>query len=126
MVSELEVFCELENMTEILEEDRDFCLELCTSCLERIRRRIKSPLDYSDPRVAYAAAAAALYILSVRSNISGSGDYSSFKAGDITISKSSAHKNSRIACAREIYLESQKELAPLMEDSGFYAGKIDI
>ncbi|MBQ7595065.1 MAG: hypothetical protein IJU45_00195 [Clostridia bacterium] len=126
MVSEFEVFGELENMTEIPEKDKDFCLDLCANCLEKTRRKVKLAADYSDPRVVSAAAAMALYVLVVRSSVSGTGEYSHFKAGDITISQSSTQKNGRIACAKEMYLEAQRELAPLVEDSGFYVGKIDI
>ena len=126
MVSEFEVFSELENLTEIPEKDKDFCLDLCTNCLEKTRRKVKLAADYSDPRVVSAAAAMALYVLTVRASVSGSGDYSHFKAGDISISQSSAHKSGKISCAKEIYLEAQRELAPLTEDSGFYVGKIDI
>lgn len=126
MVSEFEVLNELETLTEIQSADRDFCLDLCRSCLERIRRRIKSTADYSDPRVVWASAALAMYLYTVRTTISGAGGYSSFKAGDITIAQSSSQKNSKIIHAKELFSAAERELAPLCEDNGFYAGKIDI
>ena len=97
MVSEFEVFSELENMTEIPENDKDFCIDLCANCLEKTRRKVKSTADYSDPRVVSAAAALALYVLAVRTSISGTGEYSSFKAGDISISQNSTQKKNKIS-----------------------------
>ena len=126
MVSEFEVYSELESMTEIPEKDKDFCLDLCTSWLEKTRRKLKSATDYSDPRVVSAAAAAALYVLTVRSCISGADEYSTFKAGDITVSQSAASKNNKLAYAKELYLEAMRELAPIAEDNSFYVRKIDV
>lgn len=126
MVSEFEVINELGTLTEIPDSDKDFCLDLCRSCLDRIRRKLKSTADYSDPRVLYAAAALALYIYTLRTNINGTGDYSYFKAGDISISQNSSQRNSKITQAKELYRAAEDELAPLTEDRGFYAGKIDI
>ena len=126
MVSEFEVINELESMTEIPDADKELCLDMCRVSLERVRQKLKSTADYSDPRVLYAAAALAMYFYTLRVNLNGSGDYSYFKAGDITVSQNSSQRNSKITQAKELYLAAERELAPLMEDRGFYVGKVDI
>ena len=126
MVSEFEVFDEMERLTDIAQEDRETCLDICKKCMDKTRRSLKSGEDESDPRVVWAAAAMALYVWTIRNSVSGSGEYSSFKAGDITVSQSSTQKNNKVSFAKELYLEAQRDLAPLVEDNSFYVGKIDV
>ncbi len=126
MVTELAVLDELRQLITPDADETAFCDTLCRRSLEKIRRRLKEDADESDPRVISAAAARAYFTLLLRRHSDASRDFSAFKAGDLSISQSSSRSGDKLLYAGELCAKTEAELAPLLEDPGFYVGKIDV
>ena len=126
MVNELDVFDALKHLTDVSDNNYQQTLDLCRQCFESLKKELKNDAEPSDPRVINAAAANAFYMLCLKEkNASGDG-VTSFKAGDVSITQESADIDGKIKVAEAFCERTGRRLIPLLEDSGFFAGKIDI
>ncbi|NLO46322.1 MAG: hypothetical protein GX107_07515 [Clostridiales bacterium] len=90
-------------------------LPLCLASIEEIRFMLKEGADEEDPRAVNAAAGLAYYKLTMR-NISDDDSITSFKAGDVIISKSASLVMDKAAKIRDdAFVAAQ----PLMRDDSF-------
>lgn len=90
-------------------------LPLCRASLERLRRVLQKDADPEDPRISRAAAADAFYDWTTRT-LAREESVTSFKAGDVTISRSaSAARELAAQVRRDAYLA----VLPLLEDPYF-------
>lgn len=126
MSNVLEAFNALKQYTDIREEEKEAAVELCTNALEDIGSRLKRPDDASDRRVIAAAGAQAFYMLCIKRSSPPDDGMTSFKAGDLSMTYNSQAGNQQIQLAKELLAQSMRHLAGLVEDNGFYFGKVDI
>ncbi|MBQ3150670.1 MAG: hypothetical protein IJB86_05435 [Clostridia bacterium] len=90
-------------------------LPLCEAAANQIMRRIKHSADPEDPRLSRAAAAVAYYdlVLLLSSDEDGT---TSFKAGDVTVSRSTSVMLERASLIKN---EALIEALPLFRDDSF-------
>ncbi|MCQ2471336.1 MAG: hypothetical protein MJ147_04790 [Clostridia bacterium] len=125
MVNELDVYEVLKHLTAV--DSTQEIIDLCAQCFESIVKELKSGTDTDDPRILNAAAAKAFYLLCVKEKSAQTGgEITSFKAGDLSVSQKSSEAGSKLEAARKLYESELKKLTPLYEDTGFFAGKVDI
>ena len=114
-------------------------LPFCAAAMEQLAPRLKVECR-NDPRLDQAAAAIACCMLLQRAqnaqSAPGSGDsedgfggISSFKAGDITITKEQAKpekgsSKDRLAYAEQARKAAMEDIRDLLKDTGFYAGQV--
>lgn len=126
MVNELDVFDALKHLTSVSDSEYRDTVELCRKCLESLKKELKDETDFADPRVIDSAAANAFYLLCIKEKAALKDEIASFKAGDISITQESGNADEKIKSAKELCEQARKRLIPLMEDKGFFAGKVDI
>ena len=126
MSNVLEAFNALKLYTDISDEENEAAVELCTNALEDISSRLKRPDDASDRRVIAAAGAQAYYMLCIKRSAPPNDGITSFKAGDLSMTYNSQVGNQQIQLAKELLAQAMRQLAGLVEDNGFYFGKVDI
>ncbi|MGN0635274.1 MAG: hypothetical protein ACI4I5_03540 [Acutalibacteraceae bacterium] len=90
-------------------------LPLCRSALESLTSRLKPGADPADSRLIRAAAGLAYYKWILR-NFAGTDGITSFKAGDVTVSRSSA---CTLEQAEKVRDESLLAALPLLTDDAF-------
>ena len=90
-------------------------LPLCRSALERLRRSLKKTADPEDPRISRAAAADAYYDWTLRL-LAQEENVTSFKAGDVTISRSAS---AAFETAERVRRDAYLAVLPLLEDPYF-------
>lgn len=117
MVSPWDVLDRLKQLTDIADDDKNTALAVCVINLGSVRARLKKDIDSDDVRITQAAAAMSFYDLSVKYAAEGNDSITSFKAGDVTVSRSS---QSLIEHASRMKNEALNDLAPLINDNEVY------
>lgn len=115
MTTPWNVLSRFRQLLEISDEEAEKFLPLCVVNLHKIKTRLREDVDMDDVRITEAAAALTYYDYTVRLS-SASEDFTSFKAGDITVSKT---KSSLTENAEKIKKNALLELTPLMCDTSF-------
>ena len=116
MISPWNVLARLKHYIEIDSDTEDSALSVCVVNLETIMSKIKDTADKDDPRITQAAAAMSYYDFAVRFASDGNDGITSFKAGDVTLSRSS---QSLIEIASDVKKHALEDIAPLMRDEDF-------
>lgn len=100
----------------VLQEDAAAeALPLCRSALESLRPRLRQDADPSDIRLIRAAAGIAYYQWVLRKS-AGDDGITSFKAGDVTVSRSGA---CALEQAEKVRSENLLAALPLLTDDAF-------
>ena len=89
MINPQTVLFRLRQLVTLDEEGAENALPLCVLCLEEVKSRLKKNADGNDPRLAQAAAALAYYRTVLRDAADSDGT-TSFKAGDVTVTRTPA------------------------------------
>ncbi len=110
----------LAHLTQWEAEDEESIIALCKASLKEIEARLRDNIDRTDARIASAAAATAYYKLTLKRSFSSQGDeITSFSAGDVRITQSSADNTKQLDNAERLYKEALESIIPLCEDNGF-------
>ena len=110
----------LSFLTDWGEDEEDMILALCKSSLKEIESMLKADTDRTDARISAAAAANAYCKLSLKRSFSSSKDeITNFKAGDVSITQSSADNSKMLDKAEKLYQNAMQNLIPLCKDNGF-------
>lgn len=104
-----------EKVSEIFADTDDSLLPFCEQAAAVINSKMRAGVDASDIRLLTAAAAIALDEYSAMQNVSD-GDVSSFKAGDVTVSKGNASARD---AAENFRKNALIQAADLLADSHF-------
>ena len=126
MVNELDVFDALKHLTDVSNADYQQTVDLCRQCFDSLKKELRSDADFSDPRVINAAAARAFYMLCIKEKSAVYDSVTSFKAGDVSISQDTGAVDGKLKSAKALCEETTGKIASLIEDSGFFVGKVDI
>ncbi|MBQ8784255.1 MAG: hypothetical protein IJZ57_10855 [Clostridia bacterium] len=122
-----EVTDALSLLTDIADSEKETAEAICQRALDEINAKLKPEVEQTDPRIAAAAAGIAFYKLCIkRCGIQKEAEMTSFKAGDLSISYSTADAKEQLSLAKEICDKAMLEITPLLSDNGFYFGKVDI
>ena len=128
----------LRLMVELDEQSAMEALPFCAAAMEQLAPRLKVECR-NDPRLDQAAAAMACCMLLQRTQNAqgaqddasqdGFGAISSFKAGDISITKGQAKQEKsspkdRMAYAEQARKAAMEDIRDLLRDTGFYAGQV--
>ncbi len=105
----------LRQITVLDSEGAADALPLCLASIEEIRMMLKSGVDEDDPRAVNAAAGLAFYKYTLR-NLSDEDSVTSYKAGDVVVSKSASFVTDRAAKIRD---DAYLAALPLMRDDAF-------
>lgn len=109
------------------EDEEDMILALCKSSLKEIEAMLKADADRADARISAAAAANAYYKLSLKRSFSTEKEeFTSFKAGDVSITQNTADNSKMLENAQKLYESSLRNLIPLCKDNGFAFENIKI
>lgn len=122
MINSHNVLARLRQLVTLDEEGAENALPLCRLCLEEILSRLKESADKDDPRIAQAAAGLAYYRKVIREAADSDGT-TSFKAGDVTVTRTPAAML-EIACA--VRDEAILQAADLFEDCGFVFRQVEV
>lgn len=122
MITQWSVLSLLKQLTDITDDEETLCLQTCLSALEGVRSRLSPNADPDDVRIAQAAAGAAFYSLCVR-RLGRNDGIVSFKAGDISVEKSTDTSLQNAAAVRD---NAFSALTPLLRDDGFFCCGVDI
>lgn len=111
----------LSHLTVWDEADEDDILSLCKTSLKEIEAMLKADADRTDVRIASAAACVAYYKLTVKRNFSSDDNdgFTSFKAGDVSITQNSKDRTKELANAEKLYEKAFQSIIPLCTDNGF-------
>ncbi|MDR0531791.1 MAG: hypothetical protein LBG83_07000 [Oscillospiraceae bacterium] len=113
----------LRLMTQLDDEQAMAALPLCAAAMEQLLARLKPGANRGDPRLDQAGAAAALCMLLLREeNTSADEGFSSFKAGDITVTKKEKANAARMAAAEQLRAQALEDARELLRDTGFFSG----
>ena len=113
----------LKLMLELDEAGAMEALPFCAAALEQLLPQVKYE-HRKDPRLDQAAAAMACRWLLQRGKAGDSFDgISSFKAGDITVTKKQDNAKDSMAWAELARKSAMEDIRPLLKDTGFYAGE---
>ncbi len=115
MTTQWNVLSRFRQFIEIDDEEAEKLLPLCVVNLHRILAQLSEKANPDDVRIAEAAAALTYYDYTVRLS-SQSQDFTSFKAGDVTVSKTTSSLTEN---AEKIKKDALLELTPLMRDTNF-------
>lgn len=115
MTTPWNVLSRFSQLIEIDDKEAEKFLPLCVINLQRIKSQLREDADMSDVRITEAAAALTYYDYTVKL-ASKSEDFTSFRAGDITVSKTSSSLTEN---AEKIKKDALLELTPLMRDTNF-------
>lgn len=126
MAAVWEVLDVLQQLAELDEDECQAAIPLCRLSLEEIQAQLRPDADPSDFRIISAAAAQAFYSLCVKRGSSSSGEITSFKAGDLSVTKGSENQEKQINYAKSIRDDAMLRLTPLLIDNGFFFSKVNI
>lgn len=115
MTSQWNVLARFRQLIDIDDDKAEDILPLCVVNLKRILVQLNENADKDDIRIAEAAAALTYYDYAVKLN-SQTDEVTSFKAGDVTVSKS---VSTLTEAAEKIKSDALIELIPLMKDTNF-------
>lgn len=115
MTTPWNVLSRFRQLIEIDDAEAEKALPLCVVNLSRIKAQLRKDINEDDIRITEAAAALTYYDYTVRLS-SEVQDFTSFKAGDITVSKT---KSSLTENAEKIKKDALLELTPLIQDTSF-------
>lgn len=115
MTTPWNVLSRFRQLLEIDDEEAEKYLPLCVVNLHRIKSQLRDDADMDDVRITEAAAALTYYDYTVRLS-SINEDFTSFRAGDITVSKTTSSLTEN---AEKIKKSALLELTPLMRDTSF-------
>ena len=115
MISRQTVLNHLRQLVTLDSKGAENALPLCELCLSEVTGRLRSPNDANDVRLARAAAGLAFYRLALRQLADGNGA-TTFKAGDVTVSRSPA---ATLAFAERVRDEGLAQAAALLADADF-------
>lgn len=101
-------------------EGTDKALSLCYSSLEKLKRVLRSDIDFSDPRIAYAAACDAYYsyCLSFMTDVEENSDFS---AGDMSVRRK---VKETLEVAQRLKDDGASSIRELMKDTAFGAWSV--
>ncbi len=117
----------LSLLTDVAEGEKETVEAICQRCLDEICALLRPEAELTDPRIITAAAGKALYNLCIKRAWSQQeNNMTSFKAGDLSVSYNSLDIQQQLVSAKEISDNAMRELTPLLNDNGFYFGKVDI
>ena len=122
MINSHSVLARLRQLVTLDEEGAENALPLCRLCLEEILSRLKESADRDDPRIAQAAAGLAYHRTIIREAADSDGT-TSFKAGDVTVTRTPA---AMIEFACVVRDEAILQAAELFEDCGFVFRQVDV
>lgn len=112
----------LEDSGVLTPDETKKAMPFCVSACNQLSKRLKNVKDEDNPAVINACAGIALYKYSLL-QCSKSEDFSSFKAGDITISKS---KNSAFENAVKFRDEALSEASEYLTDVDFVFKAVEV
>jgi hypothetical protein len=112
----------LRLLTELDDDGAQRALPFCQAAFEQLMMQLKPGCDQNDARLSHAAAAIALCMLLLQGENGGGEDFSSFKAGDITITKQDKTKKDCLAKAERLKADALNGIQDLLRDTGFFAG----
>lgn len=115
MISRQTVLNHLRQLVTLDSKGAANALPLCEISLNEVMSRLRTPADANDLRVAKAAAGLAFYRFALRQLADGNGA-TSFKAGDVTVSRSPA---ATLEFAERVRDESLAQAADLLADTDF-------
>ena len=115
MISRQTVLNHLRQLVTLDSKGAANALPLCEISLNEVISRLRTPDDANDLRVAKAAAGLAFYRFALRQLADGNGA-TSFKAGDVTVSRSPA---APLDFAERVRDESLAQAADLLADTDF-------
>ncbi len=122
MITQWNVLARLRQLMASDDEQDSELIPICLMNLERVLSLLDEKSDKDDVRIIQAAAALSYYDYSLR-KMSCEDNVTSFKAGDITVSKS---KNAIMEIAEKQRAEALAELTPLMKDTQFSFRQIEV
>ena len=114
-MTEWNVLSDLCAVTQLNAAERAAVLPLCRCALERLQSQLRPDADPEDRRIARAAAADAHYDWTLR-RLSQEESVTSFKAGDVTISRSA---DAALEIASRLRSEARLAVLPLLRDPYF-------
>lgn len=115
MTTSWNVLARFRQLVDIDDTEADKLLPLCVVNLHRISSQLREDADPDDVRIAQAAAALVYYDYAVRLSFE-TDNVTSFKAGDITVSKTTTSLTEN---AEKMKKDALLELVPLMKDTNF-------
>lgn len=121
-MSRMSVLSSLRQIVSLDSEGAAAALPLCSACLDEVCSLLRDDVSHEDLRVSNAAAALAYYKMTL-SEYSSLDGVSTFKAGDISVSRDCAQT---LALAEKLRDEAFGKLLPLTRDDRFYFGQVDI
>ncbi len=122
MITAQTVLFILRQLVTLDSEGAENALPLCKLCLEEIRSKLKPNADRDDPRIAQAAAGLAYYRTVLR-NAADSDGATSFKAGDVTVTRTPA---AMIEIASQVRDDAFLQAADLFVDRNFIFRQVGI
>ncbi len=121
-MSQWAVLNALKQLTVIDDSETSEILPTCKSSLDELGARLKNAADIGNIRIIKAAAGAAYYSLMLK-RLSGEESMVSFKAGDVTVSKSTA---AAFELASKVREETIRAALPLLRDDEFLFKQVGI
>ena len=115
MTSQWKVLARFRQLAPVDNEEAEKFLPLCIINLERILAQLSEKADKEDVRIIHAAAALTYYDYALKSSAEQD-TLTSFKAGDITVSKSASTLTDS---AEKIKQDALLEIVPLLKDTNF-------
>lgn len=107
-------------LVELTDEENNSVMQLCRECLNEIKFGLNSGADPEDPRVTAAAAGLAYYkIMLRRSTLPTEEAFTSFKAGDVSISQDRENISEKLKIAEEYCKTCMAKIAHLSQDNAF-------
>ena len=122
MITAQTVLSRLRQLVTLDSEGAENALPLCRLCLEETVSKLRSNADKDDPRIAQAAAGLAYY-RSVLRNAADSEGTTSFKAGDVTVTRTPAAALEIASLLRD---EAFLQAADLFVDRSFIFRQVDV
>lgn len=122
MIGNYTVLNGLRQLMTLDEKEAENALPLCSLCLDEIKKRLREGADENDSRIASCAAALAFYRITIRNAVDSQGT-TSFKAGDVTVSRSPA---AAIELAVTVRDEAFAAAADLIEDTSFVFRQVGV
>lgn len=122
MIGNYTVLNGLRQLMTLDEKEAENALPLCSLCLNEIKNRLREGADENDSRIASCAAALAFYRIAIRNAVDSQGT-TSFKAGDVTVSRSPAAAVELAVAVRD---EAFAAAADLIEDSSFVFRQVGV
>lgn len=117
MLNPLKVFERVKHFISFDESKKDEIYSICAVNTERVLSVLKDKNLADNPKLLQAAASMSFYDYAVKFASEGNDGITSFKAGDITISKS---EQSLIEIAEKMRNEALADIVPFMSDDEFF------